>query len=130
MVPMPPGEEVPPMTAAAITYSSLSCSEPLVAALRRAICTAAAMATSTPMRAKVLTIVHGLDAAQLGRLGIAADGEHVPAEAEPGGDEGHDEGDDDGDQHGIGQTERDVDPPSGNGVPGPRSARVARRSGR
>ena len=42
IVPTPPAREVPPMTAAAITYSSIPVPRPLTAALRRAICTAAA----------------------------------------------------------------------------------------
>src|SRR4029453_8763108 len=57
IVPMPPLTEVPPITAAAITLSSIPVPRLLTAALSRAIWTAAASPTSKPIRVNVLTIV-------------------------------------------------------------------------
>ena len=56
-VPTPPLNDVPPITAAAITFSSMPVPRLLTAAFRRAICTAAASPTRKPINANVLTIV-------------------------------------------------------------------------
>ena len=57
IVPIPPANDVPPMTAAAMTCSSTPIPSPWVAALSRAEVTAAAMAASMPMAMKVFMIV-------------------------------------------------------------------------
>ena len=57
IVPMPPANDVPPITAAAITLSSIPVPRLLTAALSRAIWTAAARPTSRPISVNVLTIV-------------------------------------------------------------------------
>src|SRR5439155_1576763 len=56
-VPMPPANDVPPMTAAEITSSSFCTPRFVTAASRRAVCTAALIAASAPMSAKVSMIV-------------------------------------------------------------------------
>src|SRR5438445_2160933 len=57
IVPMPPDSELPPMTAAAITSSSFWTPRFVTAALRRAVCTAALIAHSRPIRTYARTIV-------------------------------------------------------------------------
>ena len=57
MVPMPPANEVPPMTAAAMTWSSAPVPRPLVAEFWRAVRMMALTAASTPMMTKVHMIV-------------------------------------------------------------------------
>ena len=57
MVPMPPENDVPPMTAAAITYSSSRVPALLVAAFSRAMEMHALMPTRNPIRVKILSNV-------------------------------------------------------------------------
>ena len=74
MVPMPPANEVPPITAAEMTSSSLDTPRPVTAALSRAVCTTALMPASRPIRPNVYMIVRfTLMPLSTRRLGIAAD---------------------------------------------------------
>ena len=57
IVPMPPANEVPPMTAAAMTKSSLRIPSEFTAASSRPDVMAALIATSTPMSVKVFITV-------------------------------------------------------------------------
>ena len=57
MVPMPPANEVPPMTAAEMTSSSFCTPRFVTAALRRAVWTAALRAHSMPMSTNVYMMV-------------------------------------------------------------------------
>jgi hypothetical protein len=57
IVPMPPANEVPPMTAAAMTYSSLCVPRLTVAAFRRADSTTPPTAARMPMITNVIMIV-------------------------------------------------------------------------
>ncbi|MNS97127.1 hypothetical protein D3C72_1314510 [compost metagenome] len=54
--PLPPASAVPPMTAAAITYSSMPVPSELVPALSRAIDTMAATVTSTASSANNISV--------------------------------------------------------------------------
>ena len=95
IVPMPPANEVPPMTAAAMTSSSCL--------RRRGRVDRGVEAGRLDRGADGAQHAHqderlhdrpaGVDAAELGRLGVAADGVDVAAEAAPRGDEGHHQGD-------------------------------------
>ena len=57
IVPMPPANDVPPMTAAAMTWSSAPVPRAEVAAFRRAVTMTAAMAASAPITMNVFMIV-------------------------------------------------------------------------
>ena len=82
---MPPANEVPPMTAAAMTSSSFWTPRLVTAELRRAVWTAALIAARMPMRTNVFMIVApDVDAAQLGRIGVAADRVDVAPEPAAG----------------------------------------------
>ena len=88
IVPMPPENEVPPMTAAAITSSSFWTPRLVTAALRRAVEIAALIAHRMPIRTYVRDDRPAdVDAAELGRLRIAADREDVAPEAAARGDD-------------------------------------------
>ena len=92
IVPMPPENEVPPMTAAAITSSSFWTPRLVTAALRRAVWIGGAdRAQDAHQHERRHDRPADVDAAQLGRLGVAADGEHVAAEAAARRDERHDQ---------------------------------------
>ena len=108
IVPMPPENEVPPMTAAEMTSSSACVPRFVTAALSRAVWTAALSAVSMPMSTKV---THerpaDVDAAELGRVGVAADREDVAAESPAGRQVGHDQHDAEDDQHRVRDADRD-----------------------
>ena len=91
MVPMPPANDVPPMTAAAMTDSSAPVPQPLVADCRRAVeMTALTAAQDAHDHERPHDDAPGVDARQDRGLGIAADREHVASEATPGREDGHD----------------------------------------
>ena len=84
IVPMPPANDVPPMTAAAMTYSSSACPRPTVAAFRRAVRTAALTAREDAHQRRTShDRALGVDAGEVGRVGVAADREDVAAEPPP-----------------------------------------------
>ena len=56
IVPTPPASAVPPITAAAIVWSSSSVPRSLPTALRRAVAITAAMAASAPISTKIFTV--------------------------------------------------------------------------
>ncbi len=88
-VPLPPDSATPPITAAAITYSSMSVPSELVPAFSRATATTDATVTITGQQQEQLER-HSLDrnADQQRRLRVAADREHVAPEARAAHDEG------------------------------------------
>ena len=90
IVPMPPANDVPPMTAAAMTSSSFCTPRFVTAALSRAVWIAALTAHEhAHEHEREHDGAAGVDAAELGRLGVAAVGVHVAAEAAPAGQVGH-----------------------------------------
>ena len=100
MVPMPPASDVPPMTAAAMTFSSVIVPVTLAPALSRAVM----MIEATPaqeahQREDLDDRPLDADAGELGALRVAADREDVAAEAVLAGDHRHDQRDRDEDQH-------------------------------
>ena len=89
---MPPASEVPPITAAAMTLSSVIVPVTLAPALRRAVMTIEARPQSRPISGEDLTVTRrGVDAGELGALRVAAQREDVAAEAVLAGHDGHDE---------------------------------------
>ena len=111
IVPMPPANEVPPMTAAEITSSSLVHAE---------VGDGGVEAGRLHRRADRAQDAHQderehdrpahVDAAQLGGLRVAADGVDVAAEPSPPGEVRHHEGHADQDHHRVGDAGRDLQP--------------------
>ena len=91
------------MTAAAMTWSSAPVPKPLVAEFRRAV---RMMALDGRQHAHDDEGPHDraarVDAGQLGRLRVAADGVDVAPEAPTVGEDGHEHGHADHDEHRVG----------------------------
>ena len=112
MVPMPPENDVPPMTAAEMTSSSFCTPRLVTAALSRAVWTAALTAHSTPIRTNVSMIVRRvLMPPSSAAFGLPPYGVHVAAEAPAPGEVGHQQRDDDQDHDRVGDAGRDLQPP-------------------
>ena len=108
---MPPLSDVPPMTAAEITSSSLAVPEAGHGAVEpRRLHGRADRAQRAHQDERQHDRPADVDAAELGGLGVAADGVDVPSETAPPGEVGHHDGDADEDHHRIGDAGRDLQP--------------------